>query len=238
MNTKHEELIKFTDKHIKSTWLTHCDEIYLKSQTLVINLGEKSTTILAAPDKLLTPRTSALLKDVTLKGGDSLLLIEITDELNIGGVVLDPQWHPLGEICDFPKDVPLWKSPQFDLGIVKFDPYFVTGLSTVNDKSKIKSYQLKVNLWFVPAKTNCGIHNHHATPEFLEVHTQIYGDGRMQKFHSNDFTTLYQDVRMSPGMTHIPFASVDSEGGFFYPWHQYYSDTDCIWIANEFHPIA
>ena len=92
-------------------------------------------------------------------------------------------------------------------------------------------------MWFSPALTNAAIHNKHAVPEFLEVHTQIYGTGRMQKFHTNDFNTLYEDVLMSPGDTHIPFASVDEEGKFFYPWHQYYADTDCIWMANEFHPI-
>ena len=42
---------------------------------------------------------------------------------------------------------------------------------------------------------------------------------------------------MSPGVTHIPFAAVDEEGAFIYPWHQYFSDTDCIWMANEFHPL-
>ena len=31
----------------------------------------------------------------------------------------------------------------------------------------------------------------------------------------HDFNTLYQDVMMSPGETHIPFASVDEGGGLF-----------------------
>jgi hypothetical protein len=41
--------------------------------------------------------------------------------------------------------------------------------------------------------------SYHAVREFLEFHTQIYGTGRMQKFHANDFNTLYEDVLMSPG---------------------------------------
>ena len=59
----------------------------------------------------------------------------------------------------------------------------------------------------------------------------------MQKFHSDNFNSLYQDIILGPGETHIPFASIDQQGAFIYPWHQYYSDTDCIWMANEFHPI-
>lgn len=59
----------------------------------------------------------------------------------------------------------------------------------------------------------------------------------MQKFHDNNFATRYLDKIMSPGETHEPFASLDSTGNFVYPWHQYYGDTECIWIANEFHVI-
>jgi hypothetical protein len=25
---------------------------------------------------------------------------------------------------------------------------------------------------------------------------------------------------------------------FIYPWHQYYADTDCIWLAIEYHPYV
>ena len=24
---------------------------------------------------------------------------------------------------------------------------------------------------------------------------------------------------------------------FSYPWHRYYADTDCIWMAIELHPL-
>ena len=70
----------------------------------------------------------------------------------------------------------------------------------------------------------------------LEVHTQVYGTGRMQKFHENDFKSLYEEVMMAPGFTHDPFTGVKNNGDLFYGWHQYYSDTDCIWMAIEYHP--
>ncbi|MDJ0617816.1 MAG: hypothetical protein QNJ63_13920 [Calothrix sp. MO_192.B10] len=232
------EPIKFSDKYLKAIWLTNAENYYIENRTIVVNLGQEKTYIAVFPEKYLLPITSTILKEVSLKTGDSLLLIEIFDSINIGGIVLDPAWHQLGEISDFPKDVPLWKSPQYDVGTVEFDPYFVTGLADRPQQNKLRKYQVKVNLWFSPANTNAAIHNKHAVREFLEVHTQIYGTGRMQKFHANDFNTLYEDVLMSPGDTHIPFASVDEKGRFIYPWHQYYADTDCIWMANEFHPIS
>ncbi len=95
-------------------------------------------------------------------------------------------------------------------------------------------YQVKLNLWFSPPDTHCGIHNIH---EFLEIHTQIYGTGKMQKFHDNSYETMYEDVVLSPGQTHSPFAVVTKDGSFRYPWHQYYAETDCIWLAVEYHEI-
>ena len=41
---------------------------------------------------------------------------------------------------------------------------------------------------------------------------------------------------MAPGFTHNPFAGVKDNGDIFYGWHQYYSDTDCIWMAIEYRP--
>lgn len=237
MKTQQTQAIRFCEKHLATSWVTSVEDLYVDLRTIVVNLGEERALLPAPPAKYLSPRTSTILKETRISGADSLLLIEVKDETNIGGVVLDPQWNQLGAIADYPKDVPLWKSAQYEVGTVRFDPFHVTGATVEPRSSRVRTYAVKVNLWFSPAKTNCGLHNHHTVPEMLEVHTQIYGVGRMQKFHAESFDTLYQDVVLGPGETHIPFAGVDEKGGFVYPWHQYYADTDCIWMANEFHPI-
>lgn len=238
MQTNIAELIQFSNYYLKTTWLKNANDYYIENRTIVVNLGQVQACIAVLPAMLLLPRQSTILQKVSIKSGDDLLLIEIVDPVNIGGIVLDPAWKQLGEIMEFPKDIPLWKSPQYELGIVEFDPTFVVGAIDHPCIGKQQKYQVKVNLWFSPANTNAAIHNKHTTPEFLEVHTQIYGTGRMQKFYENDINTLYEDVLMSPGQTHLPFAGVDQDEGFIYPWHQYYADTDCIWMANEFHPIG
>lgn len=170
---------------------------------------------------------------LSIINAESLILIKVPEETNIGGMVLEDGWCQLtAQVPTFPKHVPLYKSPQFDVGSVEFDPFLVTG----SKGSAVKKYNIKVNVWFCPAKTNCGIHNHHTDPEMLEVHTQIYGTGRMQKFYEKEFKSIYEDVIMSPGFTHEPFAGVKENGDIFYGWHQYYSDSDCIWMAIEHHP--
>jgi len=45
-----------------------------------------------------------------------VLIFPINDEINIGKSLVDPTWNLLGDVADFPKKVPLWKSQQFDLG--------------------------------------------------------------------------------------------------------------------------
>ena len=175
---------------------------------------------------------------MTIQSADSLVLLEIPDPSKVADVVSEEGWIHLSEQDPgFPADVPLYKSRQFEVGTAKFDPYFVTGQSDCVKKNCIKEYKVKVNLWYSPPNTDCQIHNHHTDPEMLEVHTQVHGTGRMQKFKTKDFKDLYEDVFMAPGFTHSPFTGVHETGSFYYGWHQYYSDTDCIWMANEFHPI-
>jgi hypothetical protein len=118
------------------------------------------------------------------------------------------------------------------VGRVELDPYlFVHQTDTPTQK---KPLNVKVNLWFSPSETDCAIHTGH---KFLEVHTQVYGTGHMQKFVEDSDSTMYEDVFMSPGMTHQPFPVVSPNGQYEYPWHRYYSDTDCIWMAIELHNV-
>jgi hypothetical protein len=62
------------------------------------------------------------------------------------------------------------------------DPQSATGQAPFSEQNQ-KKYNLKINLWYCPSKTNCALHNKHNSPhDIFEVHTQIYGFGSMQKF--------------------------------------------------------
>jgi hypothetical protein len=57
----------------------------------------------------------------------------------------------------------------------------------------------------------------------------------MQKFDASDHASIYEDQQLSPGaMNPVPFC-IDQDGELVYPWHQYRADTDCIWLALEYH---
>ena len=121
----------------------------------------------------LTPRTTLSFSHsgVSVISAESLVLIKISDEINIGGCVLEDGWCQLtAQDPTYPWDVPLYKSPQFDVGCVEFDPCTVTGTQRPSlSDGGVKKFSIKVNVWFCPAKTNCGIHNVHTKPEMLEV---------------------------------------------------------------------
>ncbi|MEH7906299.1 hypothetical protein V7798_01185 [Rhizobium laguerreae] len=174
--------------------------------------------------------------------------------------------------------LPLWISSQLQLDhLVKIDPWKMAGQSSPPGSEPL-GYNVYANLWWLPAGSDAGVHDvHHHN--FLEIHTQLVGFGRMQKFRdlktaqqavniepanvalsdysfpfdaSASFAGLYEEHRLAPGATHAPMPIVttyNAWGGhsdvarsasaenpcFYYPPHQYYSDTDCIWIAFEFH---
>jgi hypothetical protein len=107
-----EQPIGFSEKYLKTTWLTNVCNYHIENRTIVVNLGQEKAHISVRPEKYLLPRTSTIIKDVSIKNGDSLLLIEILDETNIGGIVLDSLWNQLGEMIDFPKDVPCGNLPN------------------------------------------------------------------------------------------------------------------------------
>ena len=223
---------------VPAFWLKNFDKFEVKEQSIVVNLGGRVATINAPPNKELLPRQSVMLQNVTLSNVHKVLIIPFNEKLDFGKVILEPGWNQLGDIADFPKTCALFKGRQYDLGEVSLDPVYATKNSPVEDPKRRKKHRLKVNLWYCPSRTDCAIHCVHQRPiEFLEVHTQIYGVGRMQKFHADRFETRYEDTVMGPGMTHEPYASLDEQGGYIYPWHQYYGDTECIWMANEYHVI-
>ncbi len=82
---------------------------------------------------------------------------------------------------------------------------------------------------------NVGLHKEHPfcpVPGFREVHTQIVGYGKMQQCRECSPSTVYMEELMAPGNTHRPM--YDSSGN--YPWHQYETISEGIFLAVEILP--
>lgn len=219
--------------------LKDADRHRLDSPAIVVNAGTEPVRVREDPQSTIAPLHSAVLSGVTLERSGLLLLLEDDADRPIDQIIEEPGWFRLGELLadphvtgglPFPPQTPLWRGPRELVGSVRFDP----GLLLGGAPSGAELFDVWANLWFAPAGTDCFIHRLH---DFVEVHTQVAGVGRMQKFTDQDPATLYHDIPMAPGHTTAePFCARTAEGALRYPWHQYRADTDCVWLAIEYHP--
>lgn len=238
--------LNFSGPRITATAVTGPAEHRIDGRALVVNCGPRDVYVTEPPRRPLPPLTSTVVADTGVGPADLLVVLRTDDERadRIAGITGEPGWELLGDVVGdgpsttgglpFDRRIPLWRGPQDVLGQVAFDPAHVLRETATAGTPQL--FEVRVNLWFAPAGTDCFIHNRH---DFIEVHTQVAGLGRMQKFREQDHATLYQDVLMSPGYTTPdPFCALGSDGSYVYPWHQYRADTDCVWLAIEYHRLA
>lgn len=200
--------LTFSEPFVKVEYAENVEHLLIDAETTVLNLGDAAISVGSSS---LRPLHSSIYSNISIPSAPRLLLItthagvSLTDPFPHSSHIVK-QWTQVYELLHLPhlKGTQLWRSTKERVGDIAF------------------------NLWYAGAGTDCGIHNKHP---FCELHTQLFGIGRMQKFHENNPNTLYQDVFMAPGYTHEPFCDDDC----VYPWHQYYSDTDCLWVAVEFY---
>ncbi len=198
--------LNFSEEFLKVELISNIENLSIEQKAILINCDYDQIII---GDQAVKPWNSIYCNNIVINKANSVLCISLKTDKEIEK--------------DFPyaKEVTQKWSSVYD--IFPLDNFKETLLWSSN-KDKINGVSL--NLWYAKANTHCGIHNKHY---FKEVHVQIYGIGRMQKFINDDRETIYQDVFMAPGFTHPKF--YNDEG--LYPWHGYYADTDCIFLAIE-----
>ena len=230
--------LNFSGPRIAARYVSNPQDYYIAERAVVVNPNRTDLRLDARVTNIIPPFSSLIVEDAKIASGNSAVVLQVTNARNPGAIILESGWSLYADLVppgsDFPRNTPLWRSPQDDIGIISFDPGTLPG-QTIGSIG-VSRYQVKVNLWFSPEKSDCLIHNQHA---FIEIHTQVSGCGRMQKFYNNDYATRYHDELMSPGYTTAtPFCEVVNASTFVYPWHQYYADSDCVWMAVEYHPLA
>ncbi|MFH1207860.1 MAG: hypothetical protein V1668_04700 [Patescibacteria group bacterium] len=206
LDNGNKKILSFSEDFLKAEYHENAKSLEIDAETIILNLGSKN---LEFEREKLRPYHSSVYSGVKIEQAESVVLINcrtesFSEKYFIFSDRIINTWPSAYDIFKIPglKETKLWRSRKDRRG------------------------NIGLNLWFAKAGTNCGIHNEHG---FRELHTQIFGIGRMQKFHENDFRSKYQDVYMSPGYTHEPFYFSNLK----YPWHQYYADTDCMWLATE-----
>lgn len=222
--------LAFADDFIQAELVEDAQDFTVED-AVAINLSPRPMVTGTEHSAIVPAWKSTWLRGGVIKSAERVALIKVVRKTNLGGAGLRG-WDWLGHrIKSFPRDTPLYISPFDHVGEVITDPFLFT-----NERASSRdeqTFDMRLNLWWSPGDTDCFIHNEHP---FLEIHTQIHGLGRMQKFSENDAATLYEDVPMSVGATHDPFCRVTGRNQWTYPWHRYYADTDAVWLAIELHP--
>ncbi|MCI5168629.1 MAG: hypothetical protein D3903_21675 [Candidatus Electrothrix sp. GM3_4] len=230
--------VDFASENITAYTVSNVQDFPLSQRSIIVNMGPEPIFFDEQPQKGLAPRKSTILHNKKIISAALVMVLEVDSRINLGNVILSEEWGSAEKLFgDDLQGVPLWKSPQVDIGAITLNPFSILGQESDcgHNKGAEITFRIKVNIWFATACANCAIHNHH---DFIEFHTQITGTGRMQKFIGKTIDTLYEDVILGEGQTHDIFCTALDDGrSFEYPWHQYYSDTDCIWMATELHPL-
>lgn len=182
-------------------------EYRVGKESIVINLSDSTVKV---KDKRLNYLKSTIVTNITIEDLQRAIIVEDyeknTDHAKLFEEIKE-QWSMMYDMTkqERHKGILLWRSP----------------------KEKIFG-NTEINLCYIAANVSTGPHKTH-TSNFTEVHTQLLGLGKMQKFEENDCSTLYQEVILAPGNTHDPFCNEHVE----YPWHQYRSVTDAIYMPIE-----
>ena len=274
-------------------------KILKNNDTIITNLGSSYATVFL-PDytangisKSISPREATVIRNdvVIRKANDSeipngastdgpvhLAFIRTGSPRNMANVLENSKlWQSYTSAGCWPSGIgpyPLWMSTRAEITNLElhFDPWAAANQATPSGKGPA-SFSINSNMWWLPAMSDAAIHHCHYK-NFIEVHTQLFGVGRMQKFNDSVARTLdcsttgvfpldptdptpstsyygvpginsedsafqgmYEEYRLAPGDTNVPFPYVNDDMNFIYPWHQYYADTDCLWVVWELIPV-
>jgi hypothetical protein len=208
------ETLDFAEPFFTVRFLTDEGSYQASSKTIVLNLHEEPLLI---QDQKLAHLQSVIVKNTLVRNLKRAVVIErFADHGNDAA------------LCKHVREV--WPSA--------FEVRQEERLRGVEHYMSPKTYVGNIGLTMyhsasVPLKV--GLHKDHAfcpVPGFREVHTQIVGVGMMQQCLERDVETLYLEECMAPGYTHRPM--YDAEGN--YPWHQFETITESIFMALEILP--
>ncbi len=236
-----EKILNFSNGWLTATWLGKVNSQSvphsINSRSILLNLGQSPAKLSSASARFqfqLAPWTSAVFENIVLVQADSVVLIEVKQQSD---------WPDLLKMVESSgwtraDGRPIWKSPQDVAGEVELDPCFVADQTPTPNADRMRRYEVRLNLWLAAGQTSCSLHDH-SCEDFLEIHTQILGTGYWENFDRPHGKSRFRQLYMNVGNTHRGFAvsPLDDQTRFSYPPHQFFAETDCIWMAIEFHPF-
>ncbi|MBQ7215340.1 MAG: hypothetical protein IJS39_05085 [Synergistaceae bacterium] len=209
------QALDFAEPFFSIDYIESEREYWVQDNSIVINLDERGHSLIHAKGVPINPLKASILKGCTISGIARAMIVKAYDRCHLDDIptiqAIKHTWKSLYECSGMErhKGLPYFKSPKFRTG---------TGRN-----------HIELNFCFVSEPlAPSGPHQTHDR-DFDEVHAQILGWGKMQKFTENDTSTYFGEYIMAPGIVHDKF--YDETG--YYPWHQYQSITPCVYCPIE-----
>ena len=190
-------------------------EYRVEENSLIINLAERAGTVMHINGAGVPPLKAAIAKGCLITDLTLALVVKDYERCRLDDIptiqAIKRTWKSIYECSGMErhKGLPYYKSPKF-----------ITG----EGRNHIELNFCFVSEPFAPS----GPHQTHDR-DFDEVHVQILGYGKMQKFTENDTSTYFGEYIMAPGIVHDKFYDANGD----YPWHQYQSITPCVYCPIE-----
>src|SRR5438445_400690 len=138
MSVKAHNAVKqlnFAGPHIHAELVESVESYHIQERTIVINPHMANVYVGGELRKPIPPMSSTILENTCIEKAASLILLQVKEEANIGNIILESGWDLYGNLVKkmpgkdksfpYPKNTPLWRSPQDDAGSITFDPSVV-----------------------------------------------------------------------------------------------------------------
>ena len=209
------QALDFAEPFFSVDYIENEDSYFIEKKSMVVNLAERSQTVMYIKGIPILPLKGTIAENCTLEHIGQAFVVKDYERCDLNDIptiqAIKKTWKTIYECSGIErhKGLPYYKSPKFKVGEGR--------------------NHIEINFCFVSEPlAPSGPHQGHDR-EFDEVHAQIRGFGKMQKFEKNDLSTYYGEYIMAPGIVHDKF--YDETG--YYPWHQYQSITPCVYCPIE-----
>ncbi|MFZ4841853.1 hypothetical protein [Mycetocola saprophilus] len=232
----HTTQAAFSSELLPVEVISEAENFELNGPAVILNLSPAPARIEVPLGGMIQPLRSTILTSGTRVSGKLLAVLGVPCTTPTEAELRLLGWEDFYDSRSPtapPGTAILLRSVQDRVGRVAFNRAEMLGDVTL-DPAPV-AYEIRLNLWFSPAHTDCGIHREH---NFIETHTQIAGMGRMQKFSQRSHASLFEDQRLAPGQTQPSLFGCWDRQRIAYPWHQYRADTDVVWLAVEYHALG
>jgi len=149
--------LQFSDNFVEAYLVENLHDFPVEDG-IVINLHDSPMLIGENVPSVVPRWKSTMLRKGVIASAHRVAVVRVRSSVNLGGIPLGVGWDWFGNrFAKFPRTAPLYISLYDEIGEIKVDPLVFTNQSST--PQTVRSYRIRLNLWWSPTGTDCYIHN-------------------------------------------------------------------------------